>query len=326
MDIDQDDIKGAYNNLTSLYVREGEEGVEGAGEKAIVELFRLGSPLLRKGMIQAIREYDENEEFTAEEVDFLMHALKQRISAASEKLPLTLSNEQKVQVQRFYATNAGSSFINTLARNARLTPEGAIPLEYPNLDRAVAAAADEKVSERNRAFSTASRLVIKQAFSLGSVEKVMRAALEGGVRHYKTPQYRGTLVPSRQLNAFRVGDILSNAFFMSFSPDIIEYTRGDNKKVHDGFKQAWEFTKVKYKSHTGVPVIYELPDRSDYKTMVIHGMYEHETVMPPMEKLAIESIENKGTYTHIRLKKKAEADADSKKTGANKPRHVYMFH
>jgi hypothetical protein len=325
MDIDQDDIDGAYDNLTSLYVREGEEGVEGAGEKAIVELFRLGSPLLRKGMIQAIREYDE--EFTAEEVDFLMHALEQRISAASKKLPLTLSNEQKVQVQRFYATNAGASFINTQMRNTRLKSEFAIPLQYPDIDRAVAAAANEGVSEGNRAFSTAGRQAIKQAFALGDVEKVMRAALEGEGLHYSTPQYRGTRVPRKQLEAFRVGDLLMNAFFMSFSPDIMKPTkRGDDEKVHDGFRQARTFVSDQYKSHVGVPVIYELPERSGYKTAVIHSLYEHETVMPPMAVLAIKSITNEGTHTRICLKTKAEADADAQKTGPDKRRKVYMFH
>ncbi len=69
-----------------------------------------------------------------------------------------------------------------------------------------------------------------------------------------------------------------NTFFMSFSPDIMNPTkRGDDEKDHDGFKQAKMFAGDKYKSHVGVPVIYELPDRSGYKTTVIHSMYEHET-------------------------------------------------
>lgn len=134
-------------------------------------------------------------------------------------------------------------------------------------------------------------------------------------------------MPRNQLDAFRVGDILVNTFFMSFSPDIMKPTkRGDDEKVHDGFKQAKMFAGDKYKSHVGVPVIYELPERSGYKTTVIHSLYEHETVLPPMAVLAIESIKNEGTHTRIRLKKKSEADADAKKTGANKPRQLFMYH
>ncbi|MDM1819053.1 hypothetical protein QRD25_24065 (plasmid) [Serratia marcescens] len=230
-------------------------------------------------------------------------------------------------MQRFYGTNAGASFINTQLRNARLKPEQAIRPTYLNLDSAVAAAANEGVSEGRISFSTAGRLAIKQAFALGDAKKVMRAALEGGELHYSTPQYRGTRVPRNQLDAFRVGDILVNTFFMSFSPDIMKPTkRGDDEKVHDGFKQAKMFAGDKYKSHVGVPVIYELPERSGYKTTVIHSLYEHETVLPPMAVLAIESIKNEGTHTRIRLKKKSEADADAKKTGANKPRQLFMYH
>ncbi|PNK82411.1 hypothetical protein CEQ31_026455 [Serratia odorifera] len=44
----------------------------------------------------------------------------------------------------------------------------------------MAAAAKAGASEGNVTFSTAGRLAIKQAFALGDVQKVMRAALEGG--------------------------------------------------------------------------------------------------------------------------------------------------
>ncbi|RII74069.1 Uncharacterised protein [Serratia odorifera] len=335
MNVDQDDIDVIYENLISQYV---------GGEEAIVYLFRSKSPTLRENMNQAMTEYDDA--FTPVEQDFILHALEQRVIAASKKTPpppneqkktasapvseqkktpLTLSDEQKKQVQRFYGTNAGASFINTQMRNAHLEPDRAIPPTYPNLDSAVAAAAKAGASEGNVTFSTAGRLAIKQAFALGDVQKVMRAALEGGEGHSRTPQYRGTRVPRSQLEAFKVGDILVNTFFMSFSPDITKPTkRGDDEKVHDGFKQAMKFVGNRYKSHVGEPVIYELPDRSGYTTTVIHSLYEYETVMQPMEKLAIDSIKNEGTYTRICLKKKSAVDADAKKNSTDKP--LYMFH
>lgn len=169
MNVDQNDIDKIYGNLIKIYER---------GEESIVYLFRSNSPTLEDDKIEAMTAYDD--EFTAEEKDFILRALDQRIIAASKNMPLKLDDEQKKQVQRFYGTNAGASFINTQLRNARLKPEQAIRPTYLNLDSAVAAAANEGVSEGRISFSTAGRLAIKQAFALGDAKKVMRAALEGG--------------------------------------------------------------------------------------------------------------------------------------------------
>ncbi|HBC5194909.1 hypothetical protein [Serratia ureilytica] len=292
MNVDQDDIDEIYNNLISIYT---------GGEAAIVSLFRSKSPTLRENMTQAMTEYDD--EFTPEEQGFIFRALEQRIIAASQNIPLTLDNEQKKQVQRFYSTNSGASFINTHARNARLDPKQAISLKHTNIRSALNAAASEPVSAGQVAFSNAHRKTIEHAFMLSDVEKVMRAALSGEEPYYRAPQYRGTRVPKTRLDTFKVGDIMVNAFFASFSPDIMEYTKTGERKVHDGLKQAMKFTGGAYKSHVGVPVIYEIPERSGYKTISIDTLYERETVIPPGEKLEIEEIVDKGTYTHIRLKK-----------------------
>lgn len=108
-------------------------------------------------------------------------------------------------MQRFYGTNAGASFINTQMRNAHLEPDRAIPPTYPNLDSAVAAAAKAGASEGNVTFSTAGRLAIKQAFALGDVQKVMRAALEGGRGTPAPPSIAGRACPGASSRLLRWG-------------------------------------------------------------------------------------------------------------------------
>ncbi|PNK82523.1 hypothetical protein CEQ31_025550 [Serratia odorifera] len=83
MNVDQDDIDVIYENLISQYV---------GGEEAIVYLFRSKSPTLRENMNQAMTEYDDA--FTPVEQDFILHALEQRVIAASKKTPPP-PNEQK---------------------------------------------------------------------------------------------------------------------------------------------------------------------------------------------------------------------------------------
>lgn len=234
-------------------------------------------------------------------IDNIMHW----VADISDAAPAQLSSVQKIQLQRFYSTNAGASFINTWSRNSYLKPEARIPEAYSQIERALGAAAKEKVSQGNVAFSAEAHKAIRTAFRHGNPEKVMTAALSDYEEYYRAPQYRGTRVPRERLAQFKVGDVMENTFFTSFSPDI--YTpksRGDDVKTHDGLKEARRFMGDAYKSHVGARVIYEMP-RS--KARQISTLYEYETVVPPGEKFEILSIENKGDYEHIRLKRVEKA-------------------
>ncbi|MDM1819052.1 hypothetical protein QRD25_24060 (plasmid) [Serratia marcescens] len=82
MNVDQNDIDKIYGNLIKIYER---------GEESIVYLFRSNSPTLEDDKIEAMTAYDD--EFTAEEKDFILRALDQRIIAASKNMPLKLDDE-----------------------------------------------------------------------------------------------------------------------------------------------------------------------------------------------------------------------------------------
>ncbi|MBH2717808.1 hypothetical protein I5Q16_23010 [Serratia marcescens] len=294
MSIKEEDVGAIYENLLQVYAE---------GEKALIYGYRMGSPDLKETILESIDQYYDR--YSSDERRFIFNELVERIIKASQAAPLVLDDEQKKQVQRFYSTNAGASFINTKVRNTYLKTEQAIAAKYPDIRSALAAAASESVSEGRVAFSTSARKTIEDIFKLNDVTKAMRAVLNEGDLYYRASQFRGTLVPAPLLSTFKKDDVMVNAFFTSFSPDILEYTKTGTgeKKTHDGLKQALKFAGSAYKTHTGEPVIYEIPSRAGYKTITISTLYEHETVIPPGEKFKIEEINRKGTHTHILLKK-----------------------
>jgi len=235
---------------------------------------------------------------------------KKREAKALRVSPVILTREQKEAVQRFYSTNAGAAFINTRLRNAY--PDSTLQLEekYSTVDAAMVAGSNESAGEGRVTLPSQTKQAVREAFLKGSVRDVMLAALyDAGKPHtdgdYEGDAYRGTRVPADLLAQFKVGDVMINTFVTSFSVDMFKSAKREgetDKKWNDGLAKAIRFTTGDYKTHTGVPVIYKKPRRAEYNTVLIHGTYEIETVIPPGTKFEIGAIEKKGAYTLITLR------------------------
>jgi len=300
MRVAQEDIDDVYENLINWY-----------GDKETVLARYRAEVSMPDDIFVAINKTDN---FKRDEIPELKNAIEAHIKKLSFDLPINLSEQQKEQVQRFYSTNAGALFINTWVRNAYIKKGQKIAEKYSGIEQALAAAAKESASQHSVIFSAAHRGEVLTAFRQGDPQKVMRAALSDGIKYTQAPQYRGTLVPKDVLDNFNVGDVMRNTFFTSFSPDIYTPQKRDEKDklTHDGFKAAKKFTENGRKYHTGIPVIYEIPARQDYKAHVIKSIYEYETVIPPGEDFEIKEIDRKKTPVYITLQRVGKAKQATK--------------